>query len=151
MRPRIIRFTAVALACLAVAVACGSPGATTPSPTVAAPSPTMMASPSAAITSSTKAADLRVALNTQLEEHVYLAGFAVAEALLGNTPGFEGGAAALDMNSVELVEVDRHRVRRRCGEAVPRAVAGAHRHVRRLYAGRGHQGPGRQGQGHDGP
>ncbi len=102
MRPRIIRFTAVALACLAVAVACGSPGASTPSPTVAAPSPTMMASPSAAITSATKAADLRVALNTQLEEHVYLAGFAVAEALLGNTPGFEGGAAALDMNSVEL-------------------------------------------------
>ncbi len=102
MRPRIIRFTAVALACLAVAVACGSPGASTPGPTSAIPSPTTMASPSAAVTSMTKAADLRVALNTQLEEHVYLAGFSVAEALLGNTPGFDGGAAALDMNSVEL-------------------------------------------------
>ncbi|MEP6695167.1 MAG: hypothetical protein ABJB39_11045 [Chloroflexota bacterium] len=102
MRPRIVRFTAVALACLAVAVACGSPGTSTPSPSTAVASATAMASPSAAVTSATKAADLRVALNTQLEEHVYLAGFAVTEALLGNTPGFEGGAAALDMNSVEL-------------------------------------------------
>lgn len=102
MRPRTFRFTAVALAGLAVAVACGSPGTSRPSSTIAAPSPTTMASPSTAITSATKAADLRVALNTQLEEHVYLAGFAVTEALLGNTPGFEGGAAALDMNSVEL-------------------------------------------------
>ena len=33
---------------------------------------------------------------------MYLAGFSVAEALLGNTPGFEGGAAALDQNSVEI-------------------------------------------------
>jgi hypothetical protein len=48
------------------------------------------------------AAELRVALNRNLQEHVYLAGAATGEALGGRTAGFEGAAAALDMSSDDL-------------------------------------------------
>lgn len=106
MRFPALRFGAAILAFSVAAAACGaatpassngsSPGAS------AAASSTMKASPSTAVTTKSKAADLRTALNLQLTEHVYLAGFAVSEALLGNTPGFEGAAKALDTNTVEL-------------------------------------------------
>ena len=102
-----LRFGAAILAFSVAASACGaatpasSSSSSSPSASSAASS-TMKASPSTAVTTKTKAADLRTALNLQLDEHVYLAGFAVSEALLGNTPGFEGAAKALDTNSVEL-------------------------------------------------
>ena len=102
-----LRFGAAILAFSVAAAACG---AATPASSSSSSSPsasstassTVKASPSTAVTTKTKAADLRTALNLQLDEHVYLAGFAVSEALLGNTPGFEGAAKALDTNSVEL-------------------------------------------------
>jgi hypothetical protein len=50
------------------------------------------------------AADLRMTLNSLLQEHVFLAGAAVNEAFQGNTAGFEAAAAALDENSVALSE-----------------------------------------------
>jgi hypothetical protein len=49
-----------------------------------------------------KSADLRVGLNTILEEHVYLAAAATGAALGGRQAEFEGAAAALDQNSVAL-------------------------------------------------
>jgi hypothetical protein len=49
-----------------------------------------------------KGADLRVGLNTMLEEHVYLAAAATGAALGGRQAEFEGAAAALDLNSVAL-------------------------------------------------
>jgi len=49
-----------------------------------------------------KGADLRVGLNTMLEEHVYLAASATGAALGGRQAEFEGAAVALDMNSVAL-------------------------------------------------
>lgn len=102
----LIRPAGLALAVILTAAACGQAGSTqqtpaatsTPAAATAAPA-SAAASPSGA---TSKAADLRVSLNLQLTEHVYLAGFAVAEALLGNAPGFEGGAAALEQNTVEL-------------------------------------------------
>jgi hypothetical protein len=50
------------------------------------------------------AEDLRVLLNTQLQEHSFFAGAAVVEALQGNNESFEAAAAALDENSVALSE-----------------------------------------------
>ncbi len=105
MRLPALRFGATILAFSIAAAACGAAPTATSSASpraTATVSPTTSAAASATVTSRTKAADLRVTLNNQLSEHVYLAGFAVAEALLGNTPGFEGGAKALDQNSVEL-------------------------------------------------
>ena len=49
-----------------------------------------------------KSADLRVVLNTILEEHVYLAAATTGAALGGRQTEFEGAAAALDQNSVAL-------------------------------------------------
>jgi hypothetical protein len=49
-----------------------------------------------------KSADLRVGLNTTLQEHVYLAAAATDAALGGRQQQFEGAAAALDLNSVAL-------------------------------------------------
>jgi hypothetical protein len=53
-------------------------------------------------TSSTPAAGLRVGLNALLSEHVYLAAAATNAALGGRQPEFEGAAAALDANSVDV-------------------------------------------------
>lgn len=50
----------------------------------------------------TGAADLRAALETLLQEHVYLAGSATGAALGGRTGEFEAAAAAVDENSVAL-------------------------------------------------
>ena len=104
MHRSLLRLSTFALAAVFTAAACSqaAPGTSQASPTrapSAAPSATAAAS---AATLTSKSADLRTTLNLQLSEHVYLAGFSVAEALLGNTPGFEGGAAALDQNSVEI-------------------------------------------------
>jgi hypothetical protein len=49
-----------------------------------------------------KGTDLRVGLNTMLEEHVYLAAAATGAALGARQAEFEGAAAALDQNSVAL-------------------------------------------------
>jgi hypothetical protein len=52
--------------------------------------------------SAMSASDLRVALNTLLAEHIYLAGSATGAALAGRTPEFQAAAGALDSNSVAL-------------------------------------------------
>jgi hypothetical protein len=49
-----------------------------------------------------KAADLRVALNLLLDEHVHLTSFATGAALGANNAGFEQAAATLDKNTVGL-------------------------------------------------
>lgn len=107
MHRALFRVSTFAIAAVFTAVACGQPAApgaggavqASPARTTTAPSASA-AAPASTLTS--KAADLRTTLNLQLSEHVYLAGFAVAESLLGNAPGFEGGAAALESNTVEL-------------------------------------------------
>ncbi|MGH8712334.1 MAG: hypothetical protein ACREVA_13715, partial [Burkholderiales bacterium] len=48
------------------------------------------------------AANLQVALNGLLQEHVFLAGAATGNALAGNTPAFEAAAAALGANTTAL-------------------------------------------------
>jgi hypothetical protein len=53
-------------------------------------------------TSATKAADLRVALNKLLGEHVVLAADATGAALGGRSAEFQAAAAALDQNSVDI-------------------------------------------------
>ena len=53
-------------------------------------------------TSATKAADLRVALNALLGEHVVLAASVTQGALAGRQAQFTGAAAALDANSVDI-------------------------------------------------
>ena len=73
---------------------------TTPAGAAAAPS----AAPATAATSMTKAADLRTTLNGLLSEHVALAASATAGALGGRQAQFDGAAAALDANSVELAQ-----------------------------------------------
>jgi hypothetical protein len=52
--------------------------------------------------SGAKSADLRVALNNALREHVVLAAFATNAALGGRTPEFQAAAGALDANSVDI-------------------------------------------------
>ena len=64
--------------------------------------PTEAATEAPATTSDTGAADLRVALNTLLGEHVLLAASATNAALGGRNDEFEAAAAALDTNSVDL-------------------------------------------------
>jgi hypothetical protein len=59
-------------------------------------------SPAGLLQAQMKSTDLRVGLNTILEEHVYLAAAATGAALGGRQPEFEGAAAALDQNSVAL-------------------------------------------------
>lgn len=51
---------------------------------------------------SMSASDLRVALNTLLAEHIYLAGAATGAALGGRTAEFQAAAGALDSNSVAI-------------------------------------------------
>jgi hypothetical protein len=50
------------------------------------------------------ASDLRVALNTLLGEHIYLASSATGAALGGRSAEFQGAAAALDSNSVAIAK-----------------------------------------------
>ena len=102
-------------AVVAVALAGGACGdsnsdtqttSTTPAPSAAAaaatPVPSSAAAAAGSATSMTKAADLRTTLNGLLSEHVALAASATAGALGGRQAQFDGAAAALDANSVEL-------------------------------------------------
>jgi hypothetical protein len=57
--------------------------------------------PSGAEAASTPAAELRALLTAQLQEHVYLAGIAVYNAVI-NPEAFEPSAAVLDENSQDL-------------------------------------------------
>src|SRR5256885_184338 len=66
-----------------------------------APAHGTMASPMA-MTSSTKAAQLRAGLNNLFSEHVYLAGAATNAALGGREAEFKAAAGALDANSVAI-------------------------------------------------
>jgi len=66
-----------------------------------APATTAASTPSPAATGLT-ASDLRAALTSMLQAHVYLAGAATGEALGGRQAGFEAAAAALDQNSDDL-------------------------------------------------
>jgi hypothetical protein len=66
-----------------------------------APSHAAMAS-HAAMTSGTKAAQLRAGLNNLFSEHVYLAGAATNAALGGREAEFKAAAGALDANSVAI-------------------------------------------------
>jgi hypothetical protein len=61
-----------------------------------------MASSASMTSSATKAADLRVALNKLLGEHVILAADATGAALGGRSAEFEAAAAALDGNSQDI-------------------------------------------------
>lgn len=103
------RLAALGIAVSILAAACGSAGSGTSnsspsaSATTAAASPSTTATtPTATATSMTKAADLRVALNLLLMDHVYLASAATNQALLGNDAGFKAAAATLDKNTVGL-------------------------------------------------
>lgn len=49
-------------------------------------------------------ASVQTALGLLLQEHVFLAGAAVNEALRANTPAFEAAAGSLDANSVDLAD-----------------------------------------------
>lgn len=98
------RVAAGGMALAALAAACSSPAAT-PATGSRAPEPMTSAMPSAsplAVTSATKSADLRTALNLMLMDHVYLAGNATGAALRGDNGGFTAAAATLDKNSVAL-------------------------------------------------
>jgi len=63
-----------------------------------------MPKPAALVTSSTKAADLRIALNGLMREHVYLAGAATGAALEGREAEFKAAATALDANSIAIAK-----------------------------------------------
>ncbi len=107
MKRTFLRLAAVGIALSIVGAACGSAGSGTASPSPSTATKTTAASsPSAATTttstSMTKAADLRVALNLLLMDHVYLASAATNQALLGNDAGFKAAAATLDKNTVGL-------------------------------------------------
>ena len=105
MKRTYLRLAAVGIVLSIAAAACGSAGSgtTSPSPSTAAKttaaSPTMAAT---AATSMTKAADLRVALNLLLLDHVYITAQATDQALVGNDAGFKAAAATLDKNTVGL-------------------------------------------------
>jgi hypothetical protein len=66
------------------------------------------------------ASDLRVALNTLLAEHIYLASSATRAALGGRSPEFQAAAGALDSNSDD---------RQSAGRGDREAVSGALRNA----------------------
>lgn len=73
----------------------------------------MMVSP----TSATKAADIRVTLNSLLREHVFLATSATGAALGGRSEEFKSAAQALDGNSVDIANAIGSVYGRDAGEA----------------------------------
>ena len=111
MKRTFLRLAAVGIVATIAVAACGPAGGTgtpstpsTPSASAAAKTaatPTAAAT-TAAATSSTKAADLRTALNLLLLDHVYITAQATDQALIGNTAGFNAAAATLDKNTVGL-------------------------------------------------
>lgn len=96
------RFSVVALLLVVgfVFASCATP------PEEMAKKEAMMKEEMAAPTSATGAADLRVALNALLQEHVYLAAAATNAALDGHADEFQAAAAALDGNSVDLAKAN---------------------------------------------
>ncbi len=108
MKRTFLRLAAVGIALSIVGAACGSAGSgiASPSPSAAAKTtaPTAAATTAATATSTsmTKAADLRVALNLLLLDHVYITAQATDQALVGNDAGFKAAAATLDKNTVGL-------------------------------------------------
>jgi hypothetical protein len=66
--------------------------------------PAVLAAPVTSATSATKAADLRVALNNLLTEHVALAASATAGALGGRQAQFQYAAGELDNNSNDITK-----------------------------------------------
>ncbi len=109
MKRTFFRLAAAGIVLSITAAACGpaatggNSGASSPSASArAAASASASASTSSVATSATKAADLRVALNLLLLDHVYITAQATDQALLGNTAGFNAAAATLDKNTVGL-------------------------------------------------
>jgi hypothetical protein len=107
-RSRLTRLAVVALTVALLAGACGSDdddsaeGDSTTTTGATTDSTSSTASGDAEVVLAS--ADLRMTLNGLLQEHVFLAGAAVNEALQGNTAGFDAAVAALDENSVALSE-----------------------------------------------
>jgi len=108
MKRTLPRLAAGAIALSFVAAACTGAGTSSASPSkapttapTAAASAAASASP-AATTSTSKSADLRVAMNLLLMDHVYNASQATGAALLGDDAGFKAAAATLDKNTVAL-------------------------------------------------
>lgn len=66
--------------------------------------PSSHGAPGSMATSMTPAANLRVALNNLLTEHVALAASATAGAIAGRTGQFNGAAAALEANSDDVIK-----------------------------------------------
>ncbi len=105
MKRTFLRLAAVGIVLSIAVAACGPAGTGAASPSATAVTKTTAAATaatSATATSMTKAADLRVALNVLLMDHVYLASAATNQALLGNDAGFKAAAATLDKNTVGL-------------------------------------------------
>ena len=109
MKRTFLRLAAVGTVLSIAVAACGpagsgaaSPSATAITKTTAAATAAATVATSATATSMTKSADLRVALNVLLMDHVYLASAATNQALLGNDAGFKAAAATLDKNTVGL-------------------------------------------------
>ena len=105
MKRTYLRLAAVGIVLSITAAACGSAGSGTTSPSPSTAAKTTAASPTTAATaatSMTKAADLRVALNLLLLDHVYITAQATDQALVGNDAGFKAAAATLDKNTVGL-------------------------------------------------
>ena len=88
-------------------------------------------------------AETRAVLTNLLQEHVYLAGIAIEQAVEAGgdleNPAVQAAVATLDANSVALSEVDRLGRRCRQRRGLPRPVARAHRLLRRLHPRRGHR------------
>lgn len=102
----VVVLSLAAAACMPAATPAPTP--MPPSPTAPPPTPRPTATPVPPSptppppTSATKAADLRVALNRLLQEHVVLAAAATGAALGKRDAEFKAAAAALDGNSVDL-------------------------------------------------
>lgn len=95
---RLVRLTAAAVALTVLGTACGDDD------DAAAEKPEEKAAV-IPVGHDTGAADARATLNALFQEHVYLAAAATGAALGGRTVQFEGAAAALDANSVDLSKV----------------------------------------------
>ena len=96
MKTAIIRTVGAAAMVAVLGVGCGQTMA-------GSGSGAAMASPATTATG-TKAAGLRVALNTLFQEHVYLAADATGAALGGRDAEFKAAASALDQNSIAIAK-----------------------------------------------
>ena len=109
MKRTFLQLAAAGIVVSIAVAACGPSGSGTNSPspstaakTAAAASPSATTATTASATAMSKAADLRVALNLLLLDHVYITAQATDQALIGNDAGFKAAAATLDKNTVGL-------------------------------------------------